>query len=107
MILHDVPDCTSFLIKLAPPLYPELLRHRDLHAFDVVAVPDGLKKRIGKTKKQEILNGFFPEIVVNTKDCRLVKQAVQRSIQSLGGSQIASEGFFHDDSCARGTTGLS
>src|SRR5579872_5781479 len=42
MILDDVADGARLFIKLAPSLNAKCLRHRDLYAFDVIAVPDRL-----------------------------------------------------------------
>ena len=40
VVLDDVADGPRLLVERAAPLDAEVLRHRDLHAFDVVAVPD-------------------------------------------------------------------
>ncbi len=95
VILHDVADRSHFVIKLSPPLHPELLGHGDLDALQVVAVPAGLDQRIGEAEVDQVQHRFLAEVMIDAKDGRLGKEAMKRAIQFLGRGQIAAEGLFH------------
>ena len=69
MILHNIADRAYLFIKNSAALHPEGFGHGDLHAPDVVAVPDRLQKRVGKAKVQQVLDGFLAEIMIDPKDC--------------------------------------
>src|ERR1019366_3382409 len=55
VVLNYVADGPRFLVKLATALHAKGLGHGDLHAVDVIAVPDGLQKAIGETEDDEVL----------------------------------------------------
>ena len=81
MVLHDVANRPHFFIKAAAALDTETFGHRDLHARDIVAVPNGFEKRIGKTEIQEILYGFLSKKMIDSENGRLRKELMQRAVQ--------------------------
>ena len=81
MILNHVADDASLVVKGAAALYSEVLRHSDLHAFDIVAVPKRLHKRVRKTKDQHVVDGLFPKVVVYAKDGGFVERSKQDAIE--------------------------
>jgi hypothetical protein len=36
---------------------------RDLHVIDVLAVPDRLEDTVGQSKRQDVLDGLFAEVI--------------------------------------------
>ena len=40
MVLNDVTDRAGLIVEKSATLYPEVLRHGDLNALDIVAVPE-------------------------------------------------------------------
>jgi hypothetical protein len=46
MVLNHIANRAGFIIERAPALDAEVLCHRDLHTFDVLAVPERLQERI-------------------------------------------------------------
>src|SRR5580700_5881161 len=68
MVWHHVTQRTRLIVVTAALLYSHRLNHRDLHVINVAAVPDWLENAICETKSQNILNGFFAQIVVNAID---------------------------------------
>jgi len=46
-----------------------------------VAVPNGLKQAIGKTKGENILRGFFAEKMVDPENPLLLEHLVQFAVQ--------------------------
>src|SRR5580765_3623632 len=100
MILDHITNGSGLLVKLSSAGHAKFLSHGDLHTLHIVAVPDGLKKRIGKTKVKQICNRFFPQVVVNSKNPRFRESLLQSRIQHLGRSQVTTEGLLYDDSSA-------
>jgi hypothetical protein len=56
VVLDHVTDRACLLVEAAAPLDAEALRHRDLHALDVVAVPDRLDERVREAEEEEVLH---------------------------------------------------
>ena len=93
VILDDIANHPHLFIELAPPVHPELLGHRNLHVFDVLAVPRRLQERVRKPKVQQILHCLFAQIMIDAKDLRLVKTYQQRRVERLGGGEVTPERF--------------
>ncbi len=83
MILEDIPDRADFLVEAAAAPDIKLFRHRDVNALDVVAVPDGLQKRVGEAEVEQILNRLLAEKVVDPINVGLGKNGMQSLIQRL------------------------
>jgi hypothetical protein len=54
VILDHIPDCSCGIVELSSTLKPEFFGHCDLHALDIISIPDRLQKAIGEAKEQEI-----------------------------------------------------
>ena len=65
MVDDDVAQRPDRIVKVSAVLHPEVLRHRDLHARDVVAVPDRLDHRVRKAQIQKLVGAHLPEEVVD------------------------------------------
>src|ERR1700758_4204320 len=98
MILKHIANGSRFLVKLSSAANSKFLSHGDLHTLHIVAVPDGLKKRISEPEVKQIPHSLFAQIVVNPKNSRLWKDLMKCRIQHPGRSQVPTERFFHDDS---------
>ena len=96
MILHHVPDRSGLLIEKAAPLNSEILRHRDLNAVHVIAVPDGFEKGVGKPEQKQVLHRLFAQVMVDPVNVVFFKDRVNGLVERLRGGQIASERFFND-----------
>jgi hypothetical protein len=104
MILEDVPNGADFLVEAAASAYAERFGHRDLHAVDVLCVPDRLPKRIGEREVQEILYRLLAEEMIDAVDGRLGKRFVEGCVEGLRGREVRPEWFFHDHASLRSTT---
>src|SRR5450631_1169832 len=91
VVLDDVADGARLLVEPSAPLDAEALRHRDLHALDVVPVPDRLEERVGKPEQQEVLHRLLAEVVIDPEDRRFVESGVQRPVERPRRRQIAAE----------------
>src|SRR5581483_7977489 len=70
--------------------------HSDLHAPDIVAVPDWLQKRIGKAEVEQILHWFLAEVMIDPENLRFLKGLVENSVEGLRGGKIATKRLFDD-----------
>ncbi len=52
------------------------LGHGDLDVIDIVAVPQRLENRVGKTEDEDILDGLFAQVVVDAVDLILIEYGV-------------------------------
>ena len=68
----------------------------DLDVVDVVAGPEGFKDGVGETEYQQVLDGFFAEIVVDAVDLMLGEYGMDDVVEPAGGFKVGSEGFFDD-----------
>ena len=71
----------------------ELLRHRDLHALDVLAVPDRLQERVGEAEVEQVLDRLLAEVMVDAEDRRLVEVAQQDAVEGLRRGEVVPNGF--------------
>src|SRR5204862_4946845 len=97
VIGHHVTESTGVVIIAATLLNPDGLSHRDLYVVDVTAVPDRLENPVGKSERQNVLNGFFSEVVVDTIDLFLARYAQKLLIEQFGGFQVMPARFLNDD----------
>ena len=67
MVLEDVADGAGLVVELAAALHAEGLGHGDLHALDVVTIPNGLEEAVGEAERQEVLDRSFAEEVIDAK----------------------------------------
>ena len=74
---HDVAQRADRVVEAAAVLDPEVLRHRDLDALEVVAAPERLEDRVGEAQVQDLLETHLPEVVVDPEQLRLVDVRVQ------------------------------
>ena len=106
MVLDHIANRAGFLIKLAAALDAERLRHRDLHAVNIVAIPDGLQKAVGEAEDQQVLDRFLAQVVVDAEDIFFRKSLVQRVIQLARRDQIAPERLLQDHASTVRATGF-
>ena len=78
MILQDVPECSRSVVVTSSARFNTLiLGHRDLYMVDVMPIEQRFEDRISESKQQDILNGFFAQVMVDPIDLRFVEQTVQ------------------------------
>src|SRR4029453_18445278 len=63
MILDDVAHGAGSVVEGASALNTEIFRHGDLHALDMIPVPEGLQEGIGKTEEEHVVHRPLPEVV--------------------------------------------
>ena len=96
VILYHIANRPGLFVKLAAAFHAKRLGHGDLHAVNVIAVPDGLEKAVGEAENQQVLHRPLAKVVVDAEDVVLGKHLVQGLVQLAGRNQVASERFFND-----------
>src|SRR5688572_2634324 len=107
VILHYVADRPQLLVEPAAALNSERLRHRELHARDVPAIPDWLEEGVRETEVQQVLHRLLAEKMIDAENLRLVEHLTEAAVERPRGFQIATERFLHYDPRAAGTAGFA
>src|SRR5215467_587673 len=97
MVWHHVAQGAGGLVESAAVFDTHSLRRGDLHVVDVRAVPERFNDAVGETKHQDILDGFFAEVMVDAVDLLFGEDFFQFFVELNRGFVIVAEGLFHDD----------
>ena len=97
VVLNDVADGARGVVEPAASLDAEVLRHGDLHALDVGAIPERLEDRIREAREQHVVHGALAKVVVDPKDVPLHERAEQDPIQLARRDEVLPEGLLDDD----------
>src|SRR5262245_10479749 len=106
MVLDDIANGAGRVIKAPSTLNAEILGHGDLHAFNVVAIPERLQKSIGETEEQHVVNRPLAEIMIDAENPFLVECPEQDTIEILRRGEIRSKGLLDNDARSFGAAGL-
>ena len=68
--------------------------------IDVFLIPQRFEDGIGKAHDQNILHGFFAEVVINAKNLALIEELCQSVINRARAGQIMAQRLFHNDARA-------
>src|SRR5262245_37009484 len=103
MVLNHVADGAGLIIERPPALNAEILRHGDLYAFDLIAVPERLKERVLEAEEHHVMHWSFSQIMIDAEDVLFVESAEQNLVKRLRRDKVVTEGFFDDDASPIGT----
>src|SRR5580658_1177787 len=98
MILNHVANRAGLVVESPSSFDAEGFRHGDLNALDVVSIPKRFHERIRESKNHDVVHWPLTQIVVDSKDRGLRKNAVEAAVETLSGSQIMAERLFDHDS---------
>ena len=93
MVLDDVADGADLVVELAAALDAEILGHGDLHALDVIAVPDRLEEGVGEAEIEQVLDRFLAEIVVDAEDRLFVEHQCSTRFSQRADCRSWPKGF--------------
>lgn len=88
---------TGVVVVSAAMFNADLLGNRDRDVIDETLIPNRLEQRIRESKRENVLNRLFAEIVVDAKNLRLVKAASQSAIQLPRRFQVVADRLFNHD----------
>ncbi len=84
------------VVSAAPALHAERLGDGDLHVVDVLLVEERLEDRVAEAERQNVLDRFLPEVVIDAVDLALVENLGDRRVERAGALEIVAEGLFDD-----------
>ena len=91
MVLDHVPGGADPVVVAGAAAEADVLGHGDLHAVDVVAVPDRLIERVGEAQRQDVLHRLLAEVVVDAEHRFLGEHAVDHFVEFDGALQVVAE----------------
>src|SRR4030095_15164618 len=103
MVLNHVANGAGVIIDRPPALNPEILRHGDLDALDLIAIPERLEERILEAEEHHVMHWSFSQIMIDAEDVLFVESAEQNLVKRLRGAKVVPEGFFNDNASALST----
>src|SRR5690348_1139455 len=78
-------------------LHADCFRGCDLHVINEESVPDRFKNAIAKPENQDVLNGLFAQVVIDSINLPLVESPLNFTIELLRRREIAAKRFLDDD----------
>ena len=73
MVLDHVAHGAGLLVVSRASFDTQLLRHGDLNALDMVAIPERLEEGVREAEDEQVLHRLLAEVVVDAVDLRLVE----------------------------------
>ena len=102
MVLDDVANGASLIVESAASLHTEVFRHGDLHAFDVVSIPERLHERVGEPENHHVVHRPLAQVVVDAKDSGFGKGCMQDPIELLRRAEVIAERLLDNDASTLG-----
>ena len=82
MVLHDIFESAGRVVICAPPAFhADRFCYGNPNVVNVSAIEYRFENRVAESEGQNILNGFFPQIVVDPKDLIFVQDTLDFRIQ--------------------------
>src|SRR5689334_6391643 len=77
--------------------YAQRFCHSNLNMVDITAIPNRLEDTVRKPKYQDVLHGFFTEIMINAVDLVLLYELQKVMVQLPRRSQVVPERLLNDE----------
>ncbi len=97
MVLDHVAESARFLVVGAASFDADGFGSGDLDVIDVATIPKRLENTVAEAERENVLNGLFPEIVIDAVDLRFVEDFVDFLVQLAGAGEVMTEGLFDND----------
>ena len=97
MVLHHVAQRAGGLVIARAILQPDRLGDRDLDVVDPARVPHRLEQRIAEAQRQDVLDRFLAQIMVDAERPLLGKGGGDRVVDLAARRQIVAERLFEPD----------
>ena len=81
MVLDDIADRSGHVVKSAAALHSEIFRHGDLHALDIVAIPECFRERVGETKDQHVVHRPLAEEMIDAENTGFIEDGEENFVQ--------------------------
>ena len=101
MVLKHVAHDARFLVVPSAGFDADVLRCSDLDVVDPLPIPQRLEDRVREPEHEHVLDGLFPEVVVDAKDLMLGEEAEHELVQSRRRLEVAAKWLFDHDAHPR------
>ncbi len=97
VILDHIVERAGLLIIRSTSLDADRFRTGDLYVIDVSSIPERLEDPVAEAKRQNVLDGFLAEVVIDAIDLGFVERFVQVIAQFACAGEVVSERLLHDE----------
>src|SRR5512133_1801155 len=96
MVLDHISQSTRLFVVASTLAYSQFLADGDLDLFDGVTCPEPLKDGVAEAEHQDVLHGFFAQIMIDAEYLFLAGEACQLAVEAQGGCEVVSKRSFND-----------
>ena len=93
VVLDHVAGRADAVVVAGPAAHPDVLGLGDLDVVDVIVVPDRLVQLVGETQRQQVLDRFLAQVMVDPEDAVRRKDVIDQCVQFDRGFQVVPERF--------------
>jgi hypothetical protein len=97
VVLDHVAEGAGFLVVGAAAFDADGFGGGDLDVIDVLAIPEGFEDGVAEAEGEDVLDGFFTEVVVDAVELVFGEAFVEGGFEFAGGAVVVAEGFFDDE----------
>ena len=101
VVLQHVTQGAGAVVKAAALFHAQRFGGGDFHRAHIIAVPQRLEYRIAKAQRQQVLQAFFAQIMVDAVNPAFGKMAADSLADGAGGRKIGAQRFFQHDAHLR------
>ena len=87
MVLNHVAQSAGFLVVRAAAFHADRFGRRDLDVVDIAAIPERLENTVAEAERQDVLNGFFAEVMIDAVDVDFVEEPCESPRSACGRSR--------------------
>lgn len=98
MILADIFEGAILIVVAAARADPEIFGGGDLEVVDIFWIHEWLKDAIAKPEREDILQGLFPQIMVEPEDLILAQVGGEERVECLGRALVSPDRLFDHES---------
>ena len=96
MVLEHVAYRAGAVVVAAAVFHADGFGGGDFNVVDVVAIPERLEEAVGEAQHEEVLYGFFAEVVVDAVYLVFVEVVVNGAVEVFRGLAVVAEVFFYN-----------
>ena len=96
VVLEHVAYRAGTVVVAAAVFHADGFGGGDFNVVDVVAVPERLEEAVGEAQHEEVLYGFFAEVVVDAVYLVFVEVVVDGAVEVFRGLAVVAKGFFYN-----------
>ena len=92
VVLQHVAQCAGAVVVLAAAAFhAQFFGHRDLYQLNVLTIPHRLEDGVVEAKTEQVLHGFFAQVMVDAEDLEFAEALMQIGVECLRRRQVVAE----------------